>query len=71
MLAKRLEEWVERAERDSTPEEFITQFHNYSLPSWDHYTHVRIAYVILTMYGRSKGPEYFIQSLELFQGIYG
>ncbi|RXW24340.1 hypothetical protein EST38_g1507 [Candolleomyces aberdarensis] len=55
MLAKRLDEWVERAEKDSTPEEFLAQFDNYSLPSWDHYTHVRIAYIILTKYGRLKG----------------
>jgi hypothetical protein len=65
MLAQRLDEWVERAGKDSVPEEFLAQFHNYSLPSWDHYTHIRIAYIILTKYGRSKGQQSFIH---IFRG---
>jgi hypothetical protein len=34
---------------------FLKQFFNLELPSWDHYTHVRLAFVILTVFGRQKG----------------
>lgn len=54
-LEERLGSWLARAESDSTPEEFLTQFHTISLPTWDHYTHIRIAYVIITTFGRQKG----------------
>lgn len=54
-LSGKLESWLSRAENDSTPEEFISQFHGLSLPAWDHYTHIRIAYVNLTAYGRQQG----------------
>ncbi|KAJ2915288.1 hypothetical protein MD484_g5144, partial [Candolleomyces efflorescens] len=65
-LAKRLDEWVERAGQDSTPEEFLVQFDSYSLPSWDHYTHIRIAYIILTKYGRSKGKNMIFDGIEKY-----
>jgi hypothetical protein len=55
LLAKRLESWVERAENDIDADEFLKHFHGYELPSWDHYTHIRIAYIILGKYGRQKG----------------
>ena len=54
-LSKKLEEWGERAEGDMSPEEFIKRFHAYDLPSWDHYTHIRLAYLILIGHGRRKG----------------
>jgi ADP-ribosylation factor family len=54
-VSDKLDSWLARAKNDSTPEEFISQFENISLPSWDHYTHIRIAYVILTTHGRQKG----------------
>lgn len=52
---KKLDSWLARADTDSSPEEFLIQFQSYTLPSWDHYTHIRIAYVILTTYGRQEG----------------
>lgn len=55
VLAEKLESWVARASTDSSPEEFLEQFNKVNLPAWDHYTHIRIAYVILTVFGRQKG----------------
>jgi hypothetical protein len=56
-LSEKLESWISRAENDSSPDEFISQFDNISLPAWDHYTHIRIAYTILTTHGRQKGEQ--------------
>lgn len=58
-LAQKLESWVQRAQQDCDPDEFLQQLHNYKLPAWDHYTHIRIAYVLLKNYGRQKGKQYF------------
>jgi len=57
-LAEKLDSWLARAEIDSSPQDFIAQFHTIKLPAWDHYTHIRIAYVILTTYGRQKGEHH-------------
>lgn len=54
-LAGRLDTWLARLETDSTPDELLEQFNTLSLPAWDQYTHVRLAYVILTKFGRAKG----------------
>eukprot|EP00179_Madagascaria_erythrocladioides_P005737 CAMPEP_0198309350 /NCGR_PEP_ID=MMETSP1450-20131203/1745_1 /TAXON_ID=753684 ORGANISM="Madagascaria erythrocladiodes, Strain CCMP3234" /NCGR_SAMPLE_ID=MMETSP1450 /ASSEMBLY_ACC=CAM_ASM_001115 /LENGTH=442 /DNA_ID=CAMNT_0044012103 /DNA_START=129 /DNA_END=1454 /DNA_ORIENTATION=- len=39
-----LEEWLEREDEDD--EIFLKKFYNYDLDSWDHYTHLRIAWLI-------------------------
>jgi len=54
-LSEKLESWLSRIENDLEPEEFLTKFRSFTLPSWDHYTHIRIAYVMLTKYGRKEG----------------
>jgi hypothetical protein len=54
-LSEKLKSWLTRIETDLDPEEFHTKFRSFTLPSWDHYTHIRIAYVILTKYGRKEG----------------
>ena len=54
-LSDKLDSWLTLAENDSSPEEFLSQFENICLPAWDHYTHIRIAYTILTLHGRQKG----------------
>ncbi|TDL23007.1 hypothetical protein BD410DRAFT_828063 [Rickenella mellea] len=53
---KKLASFVSRAEEDSPPSEFLRQFHEYDLPSWDHYTNIRLMYLILVIHGRQKGP---------------
>ncbi|KAF6765434.1 ADP-ribosylation factor [Ephemerocybe angulata] len=63
LLAKKLEEWLHRTESDSSPEDFIVQFTTYTLPTWDHYTHIRLAFLILAADGRQKGKD------SLFTGL--
>jgi hypothetical protein len=63
VLAARLESWIARAAHDAPPAEFLAQFHAYTLPAWDHYTHVRLAHVVLTTHGRQRGKDI------LFDGI--
>jgi len=60
-LAEKLESWLARTETDTSPEEFLSQFDNICLPTWDHYTHIRIAYTILTTHGRQKGEQGLLQ----------
>ena len=56
-LAAKVNAWLGRLETDCTPDELLDQFSSLSLPAWDQYTHVRLAYVILTKFGRAKGTE--------------
>ncbi|KAK0462486.1 ADP-ribosylation factor [Desarmillaria tabescens] len=65
-LDKKLSAWLARTETDTPPEEFIAQFLSAKLSAWDHYTHIRIAYVILTTYGRQKGKDMIFDGIEKF-----
>ncbi|KAJ6474471.1 ADP-ribosylation factor [Mycena vitilis] len=65
-LESKLEEWLARAENDSAPDEFLHQFETLSLPAWDHYTHIRIAYLFLTIHGRQKGKNLIFDGLEKY-----
>lgn len=56
-LAAKLDSWLARLETDCTPDELLEQFNTLSLPAWDQYVHVRLAYVILTKFGRAKGSQ--------------
>jgi small GTP-binding protein len=56
-LAAKVNAWLGRLETDCTPDELLDQFSSLSLPAWDQYTHVRLAYVILTKFGRARGTE--------------
>lgn len=62
VLDERLPSWLARAEGDSPAAEFLRQFETLSLPAWDHYTHIRIAYLLLTQYGRQKGENHHLTS---------
>ena len=61
-LSAKLDSWLTRTETDTDPKEFIEQFNTFSLPTWDHYTHIRIAYTLLTTYGRKEGMSSFLGS---------
>jgi hypothetical protein len=54
-VMQKLESWLTRIDTDLETEEFLERFRSFTLPSWDHYTHIRIAYVLLTKYGRKEG----------------
>ncbi|KAJ6590870.1 ADP-ribosylation factor family-domain-containing protein [Mycena sp. CBHHK59/15] len=58
--------WLIRAASDSSADEFLKQFEAIDLPSWDHYTHIRIAYLILTRFGRQKGKDMIFRGIEKY-----
>jgi GTPase SAR1 family protein len=56
-----LESWLEV--EDESDEEFLRKLEDYSLDKWDHRTHLRIAWIYLTKYGRKDGMN------KIFSGI--
>ncbi|KIK57964.1 hypothetical protein GYMLUDRAFT_86532 [Collybiopsis luxurians FD-317 M1] len=65
-LEKKVASWVTRAETDSSPGEFLSQFDSINLPSWDHYTHIRLAYVMIMKFGRRKGKDMIFEGIERY-----
>ncbi|KAF9050481.1 ADP-ribosylation factor family-domain-containing protein [Panaeolus papilionaceus] len=65
-LAQKLESWITRSENqaDLSDDELLARFRSFNLPEWDHYTHIRLAYVILTKYGRRNGKDMLFKGLE-------
>nr|GAT52009.1 ADP-ribosylation factor [Mycena chlorophos] len=61
-----IESWLTRADIDSPDSVFLEQFENLSLPAWDHYTHVRLAFLILTRHGRQAGKDRLFSGLESY-----
>lgn len=47
------EDWMDRV--DEPEGEFLTMLNNFQLDIWDHYTHVRIAWVLIKNYGIKEG----------------
>ncbi|KAK6992851.1 ADP-ribosylation factor [Favolaschia claudopus] len=66
VLDDRLSSWLARSESDTSPEEFLRQFETINLPAWDHYTHIRIAYLNLTIHGRQKGKDLIFEGIEQY-----
>jgi hypothetical protein len=56
-LAHKLETWLVRTESDMSDEEYLDRFKEYTLPEWDHCTHIRIAHILLTKFGRQEGEK--------------
>lgn len=59
-----LETWLER--EDQPDEVFLSQVADYSLDAWDHYNHLRLAYLILVQYGRADGLPRIFELIERF-----
>lgn len=59
-----LEEWLSRV--DNEDDAFIAQLVDLSLTCWDHYTHLRIAYVLLTKHGRATAMPMLFGHLRRF-----
>jgi hypothetical protein len=57
-LSAELENWLGRAEKDSTAEDLLQQFYAFDLPNWDHYTRIRLIYILLSKYGRRQGTSH-------------
>eukprot|EP01114_Cavostelium_apophysatum_P022165 TRINITY_DN7928_c1_g1_i2.p1 TRINITY_DN7928_c1_g1~~TRINITY_DN7928_c1_g1_i2.p1 ORF type:complete len:515 (-),score=123.86 TRINITY_DN7928_c1_g1_i2:1030-2574(-) len=53
--------WLEV--EDEPDDEFLAKFENLTLEKWDHRTHLRIAWVLLSRYGRREGMK------KIFEGI--
>ncbi|KAJ7148749.1 hypothetical protein C8R43DRAFT_1008652 [Mycena crocata] len=64
-----LDSWLERAESDSSAARFLQQFQTMKLPAWDHYTHVRIIYSVLTGFGRHKGRDMILHGMETYAAM--
>ena len=68
--AQRLEalllEWLERD--DLAPDTFLAQVEDATLDIWDHYTHLRIAWLLLSRHGRREGMARIFTSIESFIG---
>ena len=59
-----LHEWLER--HDAPDDVFLQQFNTYTLDKWDHYTHLRIAWLLLTRHGRKQGMELIFGGIRSF-----
>lgn len=65
-LAPKLDSWLARLQDDPlSPEEFLQKFNDVALPDWDHYTHIRLAYLILKLHGRQRGKPCFSLGMQL------
>ncbi|KAK7031820.1 ADP-ribosylation factor [Favolaschia claudopus] len=65
-LETKLKEWLLRAEKESPPEEILRRFETFSLPAWDHYHHILIAFLLLSIHGRQKGKDMIFDGLERY-----
>eukprot|EP01035_Chromulina_nebulosa_P031272 gene31272-41670_t len=63
-LEKLLLDWIERV--DLTEDVFLTQLEDATLEEWDHYTHLRIAWINLTRHGRKEGMLKIFASIKSF-----
>ncbi|KAF9526863.1 ADP-ribosylation factor family-domain-containing protein [Crepidotus variabilis] len=67
VLAHKLESWLNRSEdSDLSDDEYLERFKAYTLPEWDHYTHIRIAYIILTKHGRQEGKNMIFNGIQSY-----
>ncbi|KAM7211535.1 hypothetical protein V8F06_013085 [Rhypophila decipiens] len=59
ILSAKLDDWLARADIDpiTSGEELLRLFCAFDLPSWDHYIHLRLAFVLLVKYGRREGRD--------------
>ncbi|KAJ7471148.1 ADP-ribosylation factor family-domain-containing protein [Mycena galericulata] len=68
-LEIKLDEWLERAETECSPVRLLHQFQTVNMPAWDHYTHIRIIYSILTAFGRHQGRDMILQGMEMHAAL--
>jgi ADP-ribosylation factor protein 1 len=59
-----LEKWLEV--EDEPDEEFLRKFRDYSLETWDHRTHLRIAWIYITVHGRKYGIRLIFDGIKNF-----
>lgn len=59
-----LHEWLERV--DLPDDVFLQQFDTYTLDKWDHYTHLRVAWLLLSRHGRQQGMDLIFNGIKSF-----
>jgi len=59
-----LEKWL--AVEDEPDDEFIEKLLKFDLETWDHRTHLRIAWIYLTKYGRKEGLKLIFEGIKNF-----
>ena len=53
--------------RDDEPDDvFLGALRDYSLDSWDHYTHLRLAWILLGRHGRKEGMRQIFEAIKNF-----
>jgi GTPase SAR1 family protein len=57
-------DWVERV--DCAEEEFLALLESYQLDVWDHYTHVRIAWVLISKHGIEDGFKKVAEAIQRY-----
>jgi ADP-ribosylation factor 1/2 len=57
-------EWLAR--EDAPDNEFLAAFAEYRLEYWDHYTHLRIAWLLLERHGRREGMKCIFDGIRAF-----
>jgi hypothetical protein len=66
-LSAKLEDWLSRAEHDPmTADELLQRLYAVDLPSWDHYTHLRLAYILLLKHGRRQGKDKIFEGFKVY-----
>jgi hypothetical protein len=63
-LESMFQEWLTR--HDEPDDDFLRSLDDYSLSSWDHRTHLRIAWVLLTKHGRREGLKRIFSGIKKF-----
>jgi ADP-ribosylation factor protein 1 len=61
-----LERWIEQCEHDEPDDEFLAKLDSYTLDSWDHRTHLRIAWLYLTRYQRREAMKLIFEKIRNF-----
>lgn len=59
-----LHSWLEK--EDESDDQFLHKFHDYTLDTWDHRTHLRIAWIYLTKYSRKEAFGYVFDGIKDF-----
>lgn len=63
-MEERMTEWLERVDEPASV--FLKQLQDATLPLWDHYTHLRIAWLLLLRYGRREGMKHIFEGIKSF-----
>lgn len=61
-----LEKWLIECDNDESDEEFMDKLRNFTLQSWDHRTHLRLAWILLSREERRVAKDQIFELIEAF-----